>query len=38
MTSVVVTHDLHGARHFADRLVMLDQGKVLFEPEALRIC
>ncbi len=31
MTSVVVTHDLHGAKHFANRLVMLDQGKVLFE-------
>ena len=31
MTSIVVTHDLHGARHFANRLVMLDQGKILFE-------
>jgi phospholipid/cholesterol/gamma-HCH transport system ATP-binding protein len=31
MTSLVVTHDLHGARHFANRLVMLDQGKLLFE-------
>jgi phospholipid/cholesterol/gamma-HCH transport system ATP-binding protein len=31
MTSLVVTHDLHGAKHFANRLVMLDQGKVLFE-------
>jgi phospholipid/cholesterol/gamma-HCH transport system ATP-binding protein len=31
MTSVVVTHDLHGAQHFANRLVMLDQGKTLFE-------
>jgi phospholipid/cholesterol/gamma-HCH transport system ATP-binding protein len=31
MTSIVVTHDLHGARRFADRLVMLDQGKMLFE-------
>ena len=31
MTSIVVTHDLHGAKHFANRLVMLDQGKVLFE-------
>jgi len=31
MTSLVVTHDLHGARHFANRLVMLDRGKVLFE-------
>jgi phospholipid/cholesterol/gamma-HCH transport system ATP-binding protein len=31
MTSIVVTHDLHGAKHFANRLVMLDRGKVLFE-------
>jgi phospholipid/cholesterol/gamma-HCH transport system ATP-binding protein len=31
MTSIVVTHDLHGAKHFANRLIMLDQGKVLFE-------
>jgi phospholipid/cholesterol/gamma-HCH transport system ATP-binding protein len=31
MTSIVVTHDLHGAKYFANRLVMLDQGKVLFE-------
>jgi ABC-type transporter Mla maintaining outer membrane lipid asymmetry ATPase subunit MlaF len=31
MTSIVVTHDLNGAKHFANRLVMLDQGKVLFE-------
>jgi len=30
MTSLVVTHDLHGAKHFADRLVMLNQGDVLF--------
>jgi phospholipid/cholesterol/gamma-HCH transport system ATP-binding protein len=30
-TSLVVTHDLHGARHFANRLVMLDQGNALFE-------
>jgi phospholipid/cholesterol/gamma-HCH transport system ATP-binding protein len=31
MTSLVVTHDLHGARHFADRMVMLDRGNALFE-------
>jgi phospholipid/cholesterol/gamma-HCH transport system ATP-binding protein len=31
MTSVVVTHDLHGARHFADCVVMLNEGKLLFE-------
>jgi phospholipid/cholesterol/gamma-HCH transport system ATP-binding protein len=30
MTSLVVTHDLHGAKHFANRLIMLDQGKLLF--------
>jgi phospholipid/cholesterol/gamma-HCH transport system ATP-binding protein len=31
MTSLVVTHDLHGARRFANRLVMLDRGNALFE-------
>jgi phospholipid/cholesterol/gamma-HCH transport system ATP-binding protein len=31
MTSIVVTHDLHGAKQFANRLVMLNQGNVLFE-------
>ncbi len=31
MTSIVVTHDLRGAKHFADRLAMLNQGNVLFE-------
>jgi len=31
MTSIVVTHDIHGAKHFADRLVMLNQGIVLVE-------
>jgi phospholipid/cholesterol/gamma-HCH transport system ATP-binding protein len=31
MTSLVVTHDLHGARHFANRLIMLNEGKVSFE-------
>ena len=38
MTSLVVTHDLHGARHFADRMVMVNQGTVLFEgsPEDLK--
>jgi phospholipid/cholesterol/gamma-HCH transport system ATP-binding protein len=37
MTSLVVTHDLHGARRFADRMVMLDRGTALFEgsPEDL---
>jgi phospholipid/cholesterol/gamma-HCH transport system ATP-binding protein len=31
MTSIVVTHDLHGARQFANRFVMLDQGNIRFE-------
>ena len=31
MTSIVVTHDLHGAKRFADRLVMINQGNVLLE-------
>jgi len=31
MTSLIVTHDLHGARRFADRMVMLDRGTALFE-------
>ena len=29
LTSVVVTHDIHGAKTFADRVVLLRQGKVL---------
>ena len=31
MTAVVVTHDLRGARMFADRLVLLHEGKILAE-------
>ena len=31
MTSIVVTHDIHGARSFADRLVMLNEGTILTE-------
>jgi phospholipid/cholesterol/gamma-HCH transport system ATP-binding protein len=31
MTAVVVTHDIHGARRFSDRLLLLDEGKVLIE-------
>ena len=31
MTSIVVTHDIHGAKRFADRLVMLNEGIVLVE-------
>jgi phospholipid/cholesterol/gamma-HCH transport system ATP-binding protein len=29
MTSIIVTHDLRGARSFADRLVVLNQGNIL---------
>jgi phospholipid/cholesterol/gamma-HCH transport system ATP-binding protein len=31
ITSIVVTHDLHTARAIADRLIVLDQGKSLFD-------
>lgn len=31
LTSIVVTHDLHSARAIADRLVLLDKGKVTME-------
>jgi phospholipid/cholesterol/gamma-HCH transport system ATP-binding protein len=31
MTSVVVTHDIHQAKVFADRLVLIDQGRVVME-------
>jgi phospholipid/cholesterol/gamma-HCH transport system ATP-binding protein len=31
MTSIVVTHDLHTARTIADRLIVLDGGKILFD-------
>ena len=31
MTSVVVTHDIHGARQIADRLVMVNEGNILIE-------
>jgi len=31
LTSVVVTHDIHGAKSFADRLVLLREGKVLID-------
>ncbi len=31
ITSIVVTHDLHTARAIADRLIMLDGGKSLFD-------
>jgi ABC-type transporter Mla maintaining outer membrane lipid asymmetry ATPase subunit MlaF len=31
MTAVVVTHDIHGARKFADRLILLRDGKIAME-------
>jgi len=31
VTSIVVTHDIHGARHFANRLVMVNEGRVLID-------
>jgi phospholipid/cholesterol/gamma-HCH transport system ATP-binding protein len=31
ITSVVVTHDIHQASVFADRLVLIDQGRVVIE-------
>lgn len=31
LTSIVVTHDLHSARTIADRLALLDKGKVMME-------
>jgi phospholipid/cholesterol/gamma-HCH transport system ATP-binding protein len=33
MASIVVTHDLHSARTIANRLEILDQGKVVIEGE-----
>ena len=31
LTSIVVTHDVHGAKSFADRVVMLRDGKVVID-------
>jgi phospholipid/cholesterol/gamma-HCH transport system ATP-binding protein len=31
ITSIVVTHDLHTARTIADRLIVLNEGKTLFD-------
>jgi phospholipid/cholesterol/gamma-HCH transport system ATP-binding protein len=31
VTSVVVTHDMHSAFRVGDRIVMLDQGKIIFD-------
>ena len=30
-SAVVVTHDIHGARQYADRMVLLDEGKIRME-------
>jgi ABC-type transporter Mla maintaining outer membrane lipid asymmetry ATPase subunit MlaF len=31
MASIVVTHDLHSAKAIADRLILLNAGKVVIE-------
>ena len=31
MTSVVVTHDMHAAKKFSDRMVMLNEGTIRAE-------
>jgi phospholipid/cholesterol/gamma-HCH transport system ATP-binding protein len=31
ITSVVVTHDIDGAKSFSDRLVLMNEGKILAE-------
>jgi len=31
MASIVVTHDIHGAKQFSDRVVMLNEGNILVE-------
>ena len=31
ITSVVVTHDIHGAKTFSDRLTLMDKGSILAE-------
>ena len=38
VTSIVVTHDMHSAMKIADRIVMLHQGKLVFDgtPEEIR--
>jgi phospholipid/cholesterol/gamma-HCH transport system ATP-binding protein len=28
MTAIVVTHDMHAAKHFSDRLILLSEGKI----------
>jgi phospholipid/cholesterol/gamma-HCH transport system ATP-binding protein len=37
ITSVVVTHDIKSARRIADRIIMLNEGKVLFDGNAREI-
>jgi len=31
ITSIVVTHDIHGAKAFSDRLVVMNEGKIVIE-------
>jgi len=31
ITSIVVTHDVHGAKSFSDRLALMDKGKILID-------
>jgi phospholipid/cholesterol/gamma-HCH transport system ATP-binding protein len=31
ITSIIVTHDIHSARHISDRLVVLDRGRIVEE-------
>jgi phospholipid/cholesterol/gamma-HCH transport system ATP-binding protein len=31
MTLIVVTHDLHAAKHFSDRLILLSKGKIVVD-------
>ena len=31
LTSIVVTHDIHGAKHFSDRVVLLHEGHVILD-------
>jgi phospholipid/cholesterol/gamma-HCH transport system ATP-binding protein len=31
MTAIVVTHDVHGAKLFSDRMIMVHEGKILIQ-------
>ncbi len=31
ITSIVVTHDIDGAKSFSDRLILMNEGKILVE-------